>query len=95
MLIPAGREPLVEVGPVLRGEVLAARVRPRNVMSPVVGGQIDEPNRFRGLHGTALAAAQAGAQAKAKLYFSRLVELAKQGDSRPEIAAARGWLSGN
>src|SRR5439155_285680 len=41
------------------------------------------------------AAAQSGDTAKAKRYFTRLVELAGQGAARPELAQARAFLAAN
>jgi hypothetical protein len=36
-----------------------------------------------------------GDTAKARRYFARLVELADQGSTRPELAEARAFLSAN
>jgi hypothetical protein len=77
------------------GELLLQLKRPAEALKEFEASQAREPNRFRGLHGAALAAAQAGEQAKAKLYYRRLLELAAQGDARPELATARTWLAGN
>ena len=79
----------------LLGEMLLQLKRPAEALQAFEASQAREPNRFRGLHGAALAAAQAGDQAKAKLYFARLVQLAGQGDARPELGAARTWLARN
>ena len=54
-----------------------------------------EPERFRGYHGAAQAAAQSGDKAKARRYFARLVELAGQSAARPEVAEARAFLAAN
>lgn len=78
----------------LLGEMLLQLKRPAEALKEFEASQAREPNRFRGLHGAALAAAQADDQAKAKLYFTRLVDLAGQGDARPEIGMARAWLAG-
>jgi hypothetical protein len=50
-----------------------------------------EPNRFRGLHGAALAAEAAGDAGKAQRYYAKLAELCKGADEplRPELAEAR------
>src|SRR6185295_15843083 len=79
----------------LLGEMLLQLKRPAEALKEFEASQAREPNRFRGLHGAALAAAQAGDRAKAKLYFGRLVELAAQGDARPELGTARTWLAAN
>ena len=79
----------------LLGEMLLQLKRPAEALKEFEDSQAREPNRFRGLHGAALAAAQAGDRAKAKLYFGRLVELAAQGDARPELGTARTWLAAN
>jgi len=60
-----------------------------------VTSQRREPDRFRGIYGAALAAAQSGDIAKAKRYFARLVEVGGQGAGRPELAKARAFLAAN
>jgi hypothetical protein len=53
-----------------------------------------EPNRFRGLAGAARAAEAAGDRAKAKQYYERLLDLAKDGDGdRPIVKQARAFVS--
>jgi hypothetical protein len=52
-----------------------------------------EPDRFRGLFGAAQAAARSGDAGAAKRYFTRLVEVAGDGTSRPELAQARAYLA--
>jgi uncharacterized protein HemY len=52
-----------------------------------------EPDRYRGLHGAAVAAAESGDMAKAKNYYARLVEVAGSGDPRPELTRARTFLA--
>jgi hypothetical protein len=79
----------------LLGEMLFELKRPAEALREFEASQVREPNRFRGLHGAALAAAQAGDRAKAKFYYHRLLELAAQGDARPELSAARTWLAQN
>jgi len=79
----------------LLGEMLLQLRRPAEALKEFEASQAREPNRFRGLHGAALAAAQAGEPAKAKLYYRRLVELAARGDARPELRAAQSWLAQN
>jgi tetratricopeptide (TPR) repeat protein len=53
-----------------------------------------EPNRLRGLYGSARAAELAGDRAKAKMYYAKLVTLTEQGDgSRPELQQAKAYLA--
>ena len=53
------------------------------------------PNRLRGLYGAAKAADAAGDTAKARQYFSKLIELAGSGEPRPEMEKARQYLAAN
>ena len=53
-----------------------------------------EPGRFRGLVGAARAAELAGEVAKARQYYSALLELAAKSDgARPELAKAKQFLA--
>ena len=79
----------------LLGDLLMELKRPAEALKEYEASQKREPNRFRGYYGAGLAASQAGDRAKAKQHFSRLVQLAGKGEPRPEVAAARSWLSGN
>jgi len=54
-----------------------------------------EPERFRGLAGAADAAARSGNALKAKQYYARLIEIAGQGSSRPELSRARTFVAAN
>ena len=69
--------------------------RPAEALKEYEASAQREPNRYRGLAGAALAAAQAGEQQKAKEYYARLVAMTKGGDPRPETAAGRKWLAAN
>ena len=52
-----------------------------------------EPNRLRGLYGSARAAALSGDRAKAKMYYAKLVALTEKSDgSRPELEQAKANL---
>jgi hypothetical protein len=52
-----------------------------------------EPNRFRSLYGAARAAEATGDRAKAKQYYTRLVELCVRADTdRPELHQAKAFL---
>jgi tetratricopeptide (TPR) repeat protein len=54
----------------------------------------ENPNRYRGLYGTARAAEAAGDQEKAASSFGKLVTLSKNADTdRPEIAQAKTFLA--
>jgi tetratricopeptide (TPR) repeat protein len=77
----------------LLGDMLLELKRPAEALQQFEASQRREPDRFRGLYGAAQAAAQSGAIAQAKRYFSRLVELAGQGDPRPALAQARAFLA--
>ena len=76
----------------LLGEMLLQLKRPAEALREFKASQIREPNRFRGLHGAAVAAMESGDRAKARLHLQQLVKLAAQGDPRPELSAARAWL---
>ncbi len=52
-----------------------------------------EPNRFRSLAGAAQSAQGAGKLNEARLYYERLIDLAGQGNARPQIDEARLFLS--
>jgi tetratricopeptide (TPR) repeat protein len=79
----------------LLGELLLEQKRPAEALKEFEASQVREPERFRGHWGAARAAAESGDKAKARRYFTRLVDLAGQGASRPEIAQARAFLAAN
>ena len=79
----------------LLGEMLLELKRPAEALKEFEASQTREPERFRGLYGAAQAAVKSGDAAKAKRYFSRLVEMAGQGGPRPELAEARKFLAAN
>lgn len=55
---------------------------------------VDDPHRFRGVYGAAQAAELAGDNAKAKNYYTALVDLAATADSeRAEMIAAQAFLA--
>ena len=76
----------------LLGDMLLELKRPAEALKEYEASHVREPRRLRGYNGAALAASQAGDRAKAKTYYTRLVELAGKGEPRPEVAAARAWL---
>jgi len=77
----------------LLGEMLLEFKRPAEALKEFESSAQREPNRFRGLAGAAQAAAQAGDPGKAKQYYVRLVELAGNGEPRPELARAKAYLA--
>jgi len=79
----------------LLGEMLLELNRPAEALKDFETNEKRDPNRFRGLYGAAQAAAQSGDGAKAKRYFSRLINLAGKGDPRPEIDQAKTYLAKN
>jgi tetratricopeptide (TPR) repeat protein len=79
----------------LLGEMLLDMNRPAEALKEFETNENHDPNRLRGLYGTARAAAQSGDNAKAKRYFTRLVDLAGKGDLRPEVENAKAFLAKN
>ena len=79
----------------LLGDMLLELKQPAEALKEFEASQTREPDRFRGLYGAAQAAAQSGDIGKAKRYFTRLVDIAGQGQPRPELAEARKFLSAN
>jgi tetratricopeptide (TPR) repeat protein len=77
----------------LLGEMLLEMKRPAEALKEFEASEKHDPNRFRGLYGAAQAAAQSGDNAKAKRYFTRLIDLASKGDPRPEIEQAKTYLA--
>jgi tetratricopeptide (TPR) repeat protein len=73
----------------LLGDMLLEAGQPALALKEYEGSQQREPNRFRGWYGAATAASKSGDTAKAKLYYAKLAELAKNGGNRPELAQAR------
>jgi tetratricopeptide (TPR) repeat protein len=78
----------------LLGDMLLELHRPSDALGAYEASQRREPNRFRGLYGAGIAAAQSGASATAVRYFRLLVAAAGSGDSRPEMVRARAYLAG-
>jgi hypothetical protein len=85
------------IGPAreLLGEMLLELKQPAQALKEFETSAVHDPNRFRGTYGAAVAAAQAGDAAKARVYYGRLFELAGKGDARPELQQAKTWLVGN
>ena len=79
----------------LLGEMLLELKRPADALREFEASHVREPERFRGYLGAGQAAVQSGDKAKAKRYFARLVEVAGQGNARPELVEARAFLVAN
>jgi tetratricopeptide (TPR) repeat protein len=77
----------------LLGEMLLELKQPAQALKEFEASQIREPNRFRGYYGAARAAEAAGDRSKAGDYYAKLMELAKKGESRPELARARAYVA--
>ncbi len=77
----------------LLGDMLLAAGKPQEALVAFEATMKKEPNRFRGLYGGASAAVAAGDSAKARTYYAKLLEVAKDADTdRPEIQAAKRFL---
>jgi len=79
----------------LLGDMLLELKRPADALKEFETTQVREPERFRSYYGAAQAAAQSGDRAKAKRYFTKLLEMTGQGAARPELAQARAFLAAN
>ena len=79
----------------LYGDMLMAAKRPADALVAYEHSQTREPNRYRGLYGAAQAAAQSGNREKARMYFSKLVEMAGNGIRASELPTVRQYLASN
>ena len=79
----------------LLGEMLLELNQPAQALKEFEASAVDNPNRFRGTYGAALAAARAGNTGLARERYRKLVELAGKGDARAELQQATTWLSRN
>jgi hypothetical protein len=78
----------------LLGDLLMELGRPADALAQYEASIAKEPNRFRGLYGTGLAAERAGDRARSRGYFEKLAAICAQSDStRPELAHAKQVLS--
>ena len=69
--------------------------RPAQALKEFEASALDNPRRFRGNYGAALAAAQAGDMGRARASYAKLLELAAKGELRPELEQAKSWLARN
>ncbi len=79
----------------LLGEMLLEVKQPKQALKEFETSAQREPNRFRGIYGSALAAARAGGAAEAKAYYAKLLALAVKGDPRPELQQAKTYIARN
>ena len=77
----------------LLGDMLLESNRPGDALAEYERALVRDPNRFRSLYGAGLAAATAGKRDQARLYWSRLSDMAGSGELRPETRKARQWLA--
>ncbi len=78
----------------LLGEMLLEAKRPAEALREFEASQKKEPNRFRGLYGTARAAEMAGDRDKAAQNYRELLALSQKADAeRPEIQQAKAFLA--
>ena len=77
-------------------ELLLDTGQPTKALAEFEASQKTDPNRLHGLAGAARAAEASGDKTKAKLYYTRLIELTKTADSeRPEITKAKAFVASN
>jgi Tfp pilus assembly protein PilF len=80
----------------LYGEMLLERGMAKEALVAFEATKAREPNRFRGFLGAAQAAEKLGDKATAKANYEKLLALAAgSGSERPELAAARKFVSVN
>ncbi|HEX6993578.1 MAG TPA: hypothetical protein VF339_05460 [Gammaproteobacteria bacterium] len=80
----------------LLGEMLLEAGRADDALRAFEASMQKEPGRFRGAYGAARAAQAAGAEADARRYYERVVELAADSSSmRQELERARSYVAGS
>jgi tetratricopeptide (TPR) repeat protein len=78
------------------GELLLDLKQPADALREFETSFHNTPNRFNGLYGAARAARLAGNEQSARIYFGKLLELARNSDTpRPEIDEAKEFLAKN
>jgi tetratricopeptide (TPR) repeat protein len=77
----------------LLGEMLLEAGKPADALVAFEATMKKEPGRFRGAYGAARAAEAAGDRAKARQYYTTLLEIAKTANGpRPELDRARAFV---
>jgi predicted Zn-dependent protease len=74
------------------GDMLTETKRPAEALEAYEQSQKREPDRLRGLYGAARAAELAGDSVRARAYYARLLQVAGNGEARPELEHARQYL---
>jgi tetratricopeptide (TPR) repeat protein len=78
----------------LLGDMLMEMNRPQEALKAYEASIVKEPNRFRGLHGAALAAERAGDPARARLHYQMLAAMCAGSEgTRAELVRARQLVS--
>jgi tetratricopeptide (TPR) repeat protein len=104
MRAAADREDATEKHPVTPGPIVPARELlgemllelgdPRQALKEFEASHRVEPNRFKGLYGTARAAELSGDREKARTYYANLLALCEKADTeRPELKEAKAFLA--
>jgi tetratricopeptide (TPR) repeat protein len=79
----------------LLGEMLLELDRPADALKEFEISHVREPNRLRGFYDAAVAADKSGDKAKAKLYYTKLAEMADKNSTRRELVQAREFVKKN
>jgi len=79
----------------LLGDMLLESGKPAAALAEYERSQVRDPNRFRSLYGAGQAAAQSGNRDRARYYFTKLIDMAVAASGRPEIEAARRFVTSN
>jgi hypothetical protein len=78
----------------LYGEMLLAAGRTQEALAAFEATMKKEPGRFRGTYGAARAADATGDRTRARMYYSQLLDIARDADTqRPELQAARTYTT--
>jgi tetratricopeptide (TPR) repeat protein len=77
----------------LLGDMLLQTGDAKSALKELEASQRREPNRFRNYLLCARAADATGDRTKAVAYYAKLVELAKTGNSRPELIQAKAYIA--
>jgi tetratricopeptide (TPR) repeat protein len=78
----------------LLGDLLLELNQPAEALKEYEASLRDAPNRFNGLYGAARAAELAGAQAKARTYYQKLLTLCSNAEGdRAELQQAKDFVA--